>query len=108
MVASAVFITFRCPWPLPLKMTSDMSLPRRLLALCSPSTHLMASTMFDLPDPLGPTITVIPGGNSNRVLSAKLLKPTSSSALSMNEASQPGREATMDPIISRTSPSFYP
>ena len=67
----------------PLKMTSDISLPRKLFALCSPSTHLMASTMFDFPDPLGPTTTVIPGGNSNRVLSAKLLKPLSSSALSI-------------------------
>ena len=43
----------------------------------------MASTMFDLPDPLGPTTTVTPGGNSNRVLSAKLLKPLNSRALSI-------------------------
>ena len=43
----------------------------------------MASTMFDLPEPLGPTTTVMPRGNSNRVRSAKLLKPTSSRALSM-------------------------
>ncbi len=56
-------------------MTSAISLPRRLLALCSPSTHLMASTMLLLPEPLGPTTTVMPGGKSNRVLSAKLLKP---------------------------------
>ena len=67
----------------PLKMTSAISLPRRLLTLCSPSTHLMASTTLDLPEPLGPTTTVMPAGNSNRVLSAKLLKPTSSRALSM-------------------------
>ncbi len=64
-------------------MTSAISLPRRLLTLCSPRTHLIASTMFDLPDPFGPTTTVMPLGNSSRVLSAKLLKPTSSSALSM-------------------------
>ncbi len=50
----------------------------------------MASTMFDLPDPFGPTITVMPRGNSSRVLSAKLLKPTSSSALSMR-ANKPGK-----------------
>src|SRR5271166_6388190 len=67
----------------PLKITSAISLPRRLLMLCSPRTHLMASTTFDFPDPFGPTTTVIPGGNSNRVLSAKLLKPASSSALSI-------------------------
>jgi hypothetical protein len=43
----------------------------------------MASTTFDLPDPLGPTTTVIPAVNSNRVRSAKLLKPLSSRAASM-------------------------
>ncbi len=37
----------------PLKITSDMSLPRRLLALCEPSTHLIASTMLDFPGPVG-------------------------------------------------------
>ena len=80
-VISAEFMPRRLAEP--LKITSAISLPRRLLTLCSPSTHLMASTMFDLPEPFGPTTTVIPWGNSNRVLSAKLLKPTSSSALSM-------------------------
>src|SRR5271165_5485165 len=80
-VISAAFIPRRVGEP--LKITSAISLPRRLLTLCSPRTHLMPSTTFDLPDPLGPTTTVIPGGNSNRVLSAKLLKPASSSALSM-------------------------
>src|SRR3954447_20268819 len=69
----------------PLKMTSVISLPRRLLALCEPSTHFTASTTFDLPDPLGPTTTQIPLGKSNRVRSAKLLKPESSRALSMGE-----------------------
>ena len=43
----------------------------------------MASTMLDLPEPLGPTTTVTPAGNSNRVLSAKLLKPANSSAFNM-------------------------
>src|SRR5262245_8843790 len=60
-----------------------MSWPRRLLALCSPRTHLMASTTLDLPEPFGPTTTVMPAGNSNRVLSAKLLKPYSSRAFNM-------------------------
>ena len=64
-------------------MTSTISLPRRLLTLCSPRTQRMASTTFDLPEPLGPTTTVMPGGNSKRVLSAKLLKPKISSDLSM-------------------------
>src|SRR6056297_37193 len=71
----------------PLKITSDMSLPRRLLGLWLPKTHFIASTMFDFPEPLGPTMTVIPSGNSNRVRSAKLLKPASSSALSIQDGS---------------------
>src|SRR6478672_1568931 len=45
--------------PLPLKMTSSIASPRKLLADCSPSTHLNASTTFDLPQPLGPTSPVI-------------------------------------------------
>ena len=84
MVAVAELAGFLAPAPVePLKITSDMSFPRKLFALCSPSTHLMASTMLDLPEPLGPTMTVIPSGNSKRVFSAKLLKPLISRALSI-------------------------
>ncbi len=61
-------------------MTSVISLPRSDLALCEPSTHFTASTTFDLPEPFGPTTTQMPRGNSNRVRSAKLLKPESSRA----------------------------
>ena len=43
-------------------MTSVISLPRSDLALCEPSTHLMASTTFDLPEPFGPTTTEMPRG----------------------------------------------
>src|SRR5690348_14860484 len=68
----------------PLKMTSAISPPRRLLALCSPRTQRTASTIFDFPDPFGPTMPVTPGANSNVVLSANDLKPTSSRRLSMN------------------------
>src|SRR5439155_17764898 len=67
----------------PLKITSVISPPRRLLALCSPRIQRTASTILDLPEPFGPTIAVMPSPNSNTVLSAKLLKPTSSSRLSM-------------------------
>src|SRR5207253_7576142 len=67
----------------PLKMTSAISPPRRLLALCSPRIQRMASTMLLLPEPLGPTTAVRPSLKSKVVLSAKLLKPTSSSRLSM-------------------------
>ena len=105
MVASAVLTILRPPSPDPLKITSAMSLPRRLLALCSPSTHLMASTMLDLPEPLGPTMTVMPGGNSKRVLSAKLLKPINSRALSMGgkggDGCQKAGGATNPPLHGR-------
>src|SRR5262249_42015300 len=73
----------------PLKMTSAISPPRKLLALCSPSTQRTASTMLLLPLPLGPTMAVMPAAKSNWVLSAKLLKPTSSKRLSIQS---PGKD----------------
>src|SRR5262245_22142178 len=71
-------------------MTSAISPPRRLLADCSPSTQRTASTTFDLPDPFGPTTAVTPGGKSNAVLSAKLLKPTSSRRFSIGWSARIG------------------
>src|SRR5262249_46612684 len=68
----------------PLKITSVISPPRRLLALCSPRTQRTASTMLLLPEPLGPTMPLMPAGKSNAVLSANDLKPTSSRRLSMD------------------------
>ena len=59
----------------PLKMTSSMVAPRSDLALCSPSTQVMASEMLLLPQPLGPTMAVIPPANSTRTGSTKDLKP---------------------------------
>jgi len=44
----------------PLKMQSDMRSARRDLWLCSPRTQEMASTMLDLPQPLGPMMQVSP------------------------------------------------
>src|SRR5438132_12027223 len=67
----------------PLKMTSAISPPRRLFALCSPRIQRTASTILLLPLPLGPTPPVIPAAKSNCVLSAKLLNPTNSKRLSM-------------------------
>ena len=61
--------------PAPAKMTSDIEPPRRSLADRVPIDQVSASTMLDLPDPLGPTITVMPGSKSSRVESAKDLKP---------------------------------
>ncbi len=66
----------------PPKITSVILVPRKSLALCSPITQRIASIIFDLPEPLGPTIPVIPGINSIIVLSAKDLKPLISSDLS--------------------------
>src|SRR5690242_12595656 len=59
----------------PAKTTSSILPPRRLLAPCSPITQANASTMFDLPDPFGPTTHVIPGSNRSKVAEAKDLNP---------------------------------
>jgi len=45
----------------PAKITSDIAPPRTFLAEWVPRTHASASTTLDLPEPLGPTMTVIPG-----------------------------------------------
>ena len=50
---------------------------QRLRDCCSPSTQRIASTRFDLPDPFGPTIAVMPWPNSSAVGSANVLKPKS-------------------------------
>ena len=60
---------------LPLNITSAICPLRRLLTLCSPSTHFTASTTLLLPHPLGPTIAVMGESKANSVLSAKLLNP---------------------------------
>src|SRR5215467_8922779 len=59
----------------PANTTSSILPPRRLLAPCSPITQANASTMFDLPDPFGPTTQVIPGSNRREVAEAKDLNP---------------------------------
>jgi len=59
----------------PLKMTSAIDSARRLFADCSPTTHFMASTILDLPQPFGPSSAEIPWENSMRTLSANDLNP---------------------------------
>ena len=59
----------------PAKMTSSILAERTVRGPWAPSTQATASTMLDLPLPLGPTTTVTPGSNSKVVLSAKDLKP---------------------------------
>ena len=51
------------------------------IAEVSPIHHLMASTMFDFPQPLGPTIPVNPFSIKNVVFSTNDLKPVISSFL---------------------------
>ncbi len=71
----------------PAKITSSMARPRRCLADCSPITQRMASTMFDLPQPFGPTIDVMGSGKESDVLSTNDLKPQMSIFLIFNRAS---------------------
>ena len=59
----------------PAKMTSSILPPRSDLALASPMTQARASTTLDLPDPLGPTMQVIPGSSWSVVEDAKDLNP---------------------------------
>ena len=60
---------------LPLKITSSILSPRRLLALCSPITQVMASATLLLPQPFGPTIAVTPRSNASSERSENDLKP---------------------------------
>src|SRR6188768_2438620 len=75
----------------PAKMTSSILPPRSDLAPCSPITHASASTTLDLPDPLGPTMQVIPGSSCRVVEEAKDLKPLSVRLLRYNVCSPCGR-----------------
>src|SRR6202167_2409646 len=62
-------------------MRSSTLFPRRRVGACSPSTHRIASTTFDLPHPLGPTTAVIPGAKLIVVESRNDLKPSNSRLL---------------------------
>src|ERR1700729_225721 len=59
----------------PAKTTSSILPPRRDLAPCSPMTQARASTMLDLPEPLGPTTQVMPDSRRSEVADANDLKP---------------------------------
>src|SRR6478672_4386914 len=61
----------------PAKMTSSILPPRSDFAPCSPITQASASTTLDLPDPLGPTMQVIPGSSCRVVADANDLNPRS-------------------------------
>src|SRR5690349_24217832 len=49
--------------------------PRTASGLCSPIDQRTASVIFDLPQPLGPTMTLTPGANSSLVRSGNDLNP---------------------------------
>src|SRR6516165_7988235 len=70
-------------------MRSSALLPRSRVGACSPSTQRIASTTFDLPQPLGPTTAVIPGAKPTLVGSRNDLKPTKSRLLSRIPSSPP-------------------
>src|SRR4051812_27678380 len=58
-----------------------MPAPRIDLGELSPITQRIASSTFDLPQPLGPTMPVSPSSTRNSAGSTKLLKPESLSRL---------------------------
>src|SRR5437899_3976603 len=72
----------------PLKMQSAMRSARSDLWLCSPRTQEMASTTLDLPQPLGPTMQVVPDPlKVTTVRSQNDLKPTISTFRSFSKMS---------------------
>ena len=66
---------------MPEKITSSIPDPLILFGDVSPIHHLKASTIFDLPQPFGPTIPVKPSSINKVVLSKKDLNPDNSNFL---------------------------
>ena len=83
----------------PAKITSSIDLPRNCLTLCSPMTQRMASITLLLPQPLGPTTAVMPGGKSMTALSKKDLKPEISSFLSFINRGSSVRGSKSTPLV---------
>ena len=84
----------------PPKMTSSILPPRSVFVRCSPMTHRMASDMFDLPLPFGPTIAVISWSKFRRVLSGKDLKPWISNAFKYTKSlAYPAPARARTPLI---------
>src|ERR1700678_29397 len=85
-------------------MRSSTLFPRRRVGACSPSTHRIASTTFDLPHPLGPTTAVIPGAKLIVVESRNDLKP-SNSRLLRRMLSPPPPHPPLPPEVYPKAPS---
>src|SRR5665647_1439980 len=81
-VTSAIPLDFLLA--VPANIISSILPPRRVLGLCSPSTHLIASLILLLPLPFGPTIHVIPSLKSIVTGSANDLNPCISILLKYN------------------------
>src|SRR5690242_1451962 len=94
---SKISSTVACPTGLralePEKITSVSESPRRRLAALSPITQRIASMMFDLPQPLGPTTPVMLVGRCSVVGSTKDLNPASLIVVRRMRAQQIGRPA---------------
>src|ERR1700752_5539780 len=86
----------------PAKMTSSILPPRSDLAPCSPITQAGASTTFDLPEPLGPTMQVMPGSSCIVVEEAKDLNPLRVRLFRYNAAPSPTVTAPTPPARGRT------
>jgi hypothetical protein len=82
---SNVIVTSAMPWgprfDEPAKMTSVIERPRRCRALCSPMHQRIESTMFDFPQPFGPTMPTTSWSKWMTVRSTNDLKPEISSFL---------------------------
>src|SRR3984893_7040656 len=90
--SSSVSVTSDSPiggrFAVPLKMQSDIRSARSNLWLCSPRTQEIASTMLDLPQPLGPMMQVSPLPlKVIWVFSQNDLKPTNSTLRSLSKIS---------------------
>src|SRR5579885_2445224 len=72
-------------WRVPAKMTSSMRAPRSDLADCSPSTHEIASDMFDLPHPLGPMMAATPSPWNFSSVRSQRLEPENLQSLQFEQ-----------------------
>src|ERR1700676_208174 len=99
----------------PLKMQSAMRSARSDLWLCSPRTQEMALTTLDFPQPLGPTMQVVPVPlKVTTVRSQNDLKPTISTLRSLSKMSPfgltravPGaKRAKQGPNARRETPQY--
>src|SRR6266436_6766300 len=93
----------------PLKMQSAMRSARSDLWLCSPRTQEMASTTLDLPQPLGPTMHVVPDPlNVTTVRSQNDLKPRISTFRSFSKMSPLSLKSRQNTFDANNNRSVYP